>query len=103
MVAATEPMFDPVVVDRFMLGMGAVLILVLCRELRHVPAKLLVLMMTAFVDMAGLFIIIPLVPFYVLQFHENGETLFGLQVGEGFRKFKDFASAGKVVKICSES
>jgi MFS family permease len=84
MVAASEPMFDPVLVDRFMLGMGLVLILVLARELRNAPAKLLVLMMTAFIDMAGLFIIIPLVPFYVVQFHENGETLFGLEIQEGF-------------------
>ena len=84
MLAAAEPMFDPVLVDRFMLGVGALLIFVLFRELRNAPAKLLVLMMTAFVDMAGLFIIIPLVPFYVVQFHENGETLFGLQIQEGF-------------------
>lgn len=77
-------MFDPVIVDRVMLGMGALLILVLARELRKAPAKLLVLMMTAFLDMAGLFIIIPLVPFYVVQFHDNGETLFGLQIEEGF-------------------
>jgi MFS family permease len=83
MVAAGEPMFDPVLVDRFMLGMGLVLILVLARELRNAPGKLLVLMMTAFIDMAGLFIIIPLVPFYVVQFHENGETLFGLPIKEG--------------------
>ena len=76
-------MFDPVLVDRFMLGMGLVLILVLARELRNAPGKLLVLMMTAFIDMAGLFIIIPLVPFYVVQFHENGETLFGLPIKEG--------------------
>lgn len=84
MIAAAEPMFDPVVVDRFMLGIGALLILVLARELRNVPAKLITLMMTAFVDMAGLFIIIPLVPFYVVQFRENGETLFGMQLDEGF-------------------
>lgn len=76
-------MFDPVLVDWVMLGMGVLLILVLARELRNAPAKLLVLMMTAFIDMAGLFIIIPLVPFYVVQFHENGETLFGLQLEEG--------------------
>jgi MFS family permease len=84
MVAVGDPMFDPVLVDRFMMGLGLVLILVLARELRNAPAKLLVLMMTAFIDMAGLFIIIPLVPFYVVQFHENGETLFGLEIQEGF-------------------
>jgi len=83
MIAAAEPMFDPVVVDRFMLGIGALLILVLARELRNVPGKLLTLMMTAFIDMAGLFIIIPLVPFYVVQFRENGETLFGMDLDEG--------------------
>jgi MFS family permease len=66
-----------------MAGVGVLLIVVLSRELRNVPAKLLVLMMTAFVDMAGLFIIIPLVPFYAVMFQERGETLFGMHLDKG--------------------
>lgn len=63
--------------------MGVVLVLVLSRELRNVPAKLLVLMMTAFVDMAGLFIIIPLLPYYVERSIQNGDTLFGMVLDKG--------------------
>ncbi len=63
--------------------MGVVLVLVLSRELRNVPAKLLVLMMTAFVDMAGLFIIIPLLPYYVERSIQNGDTLFGMALDKG--------------------
>ncbi|MFN3243401.1 MAG: MFS transporter [Planctomycetota bacterium] len=63
---------------------GLALVIVLARELRNAPANLLVLMFTAFVDMAGLFLVIPLVPFYVKLFRENGETLFGLDIGVGF-------------------
>ena len=61
--------------------MAIVLAAVLARELRNVPKKLLVLMMTAFLDMAGLFMVVPLLPFYVKQFGEEGVTLFGFEVG----------------------
>ena len=41
------------------------LLYVLWREVRKIPAKLLTLMATAFIDMVGLLMIIPLLPFYV--------------------------------------
>ena len=41
------------------------LLYVLYREVRKIPAKLLTLMLTAFMDMVGLLMIIPLLPFYV--------------------------------------
>ncbi|MEZ6037998.1 MAG: MFS transporter [Planctomycetota bacterium] len=61
-----------------------VLVVVLGRELRHVPKQLLVLMLTAFVDMAGLFMVIPLVPFYVERLGEGGVQLLGhtFEVGQ---------------------
>ena len=39
------------------------LVYVLYREVRKIPAKLLTLMLTAFMDMVGLLMIIPLLPF----------------------------------------
>ena len=83
MIGQVEPAFDPVVVGWVMACIGVLLVAVLARELRNVPAKLLVLMMTAFVDMAGLFIIIPLLPFYVGRSIVNGETLFGMELSKG--------------------
>ncbi len=43
---------------------AASLIWVLLREVRKIPAKLFVLMATAFLDMVGLLIVLPLLPFY---------------------------------------
>ncbi|MBL8756265.1 MAG: MFS transporter, partial [Planctomycetes bacterium] len=53
------------------------------RELRHVPKDLLALMATAFLDMAGLFFVLPILPFYVTKFLADGDTLFGLELGAG--------------------
>jgi MFS family permease len=64
-------------------GVGLALLLVIARELRNVPASLLVLMATAFLDMVGLFVVVPLVPFYVKTLEADGATLFGLRVGHG--------------------
>ncbi|MEC9046506.1 MAG: MFS transporter [Planctomycetota bacterium] len=75
---------DLTIVREVMPYVGLLLVVVLARALRHAPANLLVLMLTAFVDMAGLFLIIPLLPFYVKLFHSNGETLFGMEIGVGF-------------------
>ena len=41
------------------------LLYVLWREVRKIPPKLFTLMTTAFIDMLGLLMIIPLLPFYV--------------------------------------
>ena len=50
----------------------ALLALPLLLEVRKIPARLLVLMATAFVDMVGLLILVPLLPFYVLKFAPEG-------------------------------
>jgi MFS family permease len=62
---------------------GAALLWVVVRELRNVPASLLVLMATAFLDMVGLFMVVPILPFYVKSLGENGGTVFGLRLEEG--------------------
>ena len=64
-------------------GLAAVLLLVVGRELRQVPGKLLVLMAAAFLDMVGLFMVLPILPFYVQQLGGDGVTLFGWRLGEG--------------------
>src|SRR5712675_1808018 len=59
------------------------LLYVLWREVRKIPAKLFTLMATAFVDMVGLLMIIPLLPFYVKTLGGNGVDFFGLHFGIG--------------------
>jgi len=59
------------------------LLYVLWREVRKIPPKLLVLMATAFLDMVGLLMIIPLLPFYVKSLGGEGVTLFGFHFGIG--------------------
>src|SRR5260221_13568103 len=60
---------------RVLLGAIALgLLYILWREVRKIPAKLFTLMATAFVDMVGLLMIIPLLPFYV-------KTLGGAGIG----------------------
>src|SRR5687768_13446107 len=68
---------------RVVLAVAALgLVFVLARELRRVPKQLLVLMATAFVDMLGLLMIVPLLPFYVQRLGA-GATAFGVSLGEG--------------------
>jgi MFS family permease len=62
--------------------LGVLLLVVVFRELRQVQANLLVLMAAAFLDMAGLFMVVPLIPFYVEKFGV-GASLFGLPLAEG--------------------
>src|SRR5215208_3219277 len=59
------------------------LLYVLWREVRKIPAKLLTLMATAFIDMVGLLMIIPLLPFYVKTFGGPGVGFLGFHVGIG--------------------
>src|SRR4026208_211266 len=63
------------------LGIG--LLYVLWREVRKIPAKLLTLMATAFIDMVGLLMIIPLLPFYVKSFGGEGVNFLGFHFGIG--------------------
>jgi MFS family permease len=77
-----ESFRSPVV--RVLLGVIAIaLVYVLWKEVRKIPAKLFALMATAFVDMVGLLMIIPLLPFYVKELGSSGIELLGLHVGIG--------------------
>lgn len=78
-------LFDSTLI-RIALGAVAVaLVWVLAREVRLIPAKLFVLMATAFVDMVGLLIIIPLLPFYAKSLGGDGFDvhLLGMQAHVG--------------------
>lgn len=66
-----------------LVGIAIGLLYVLWREVRNIPAKLLTLMATAFIDMLGLLMIIPLLPFYVKTFGGAGVTILGFHFGIG--------------------
>src|SRR5712692_3448678 len=69
---------------RVLLGaIATTLLYVLWREVRKIPAKLFTLMATAFVDMVGLLMIIPLLPFYVKELGGSGIDVLGLHFGIG--------------------
>jgi MFS family permease len=69
---------------RLLLGAIAIALLyVLWREIRKIPAKLFTLMATAFVDMLGLLMIIPLLPFYVKTLGGDGIDILGMHFGIG--------------------
>lgn len=55
--------------------LALVVVFFLVRELRSVPAKLHVLMATAFLDMVGALIIVPLLPFYAKRLGGDAETV----------------------------
>lgn len=69
---------------RVLLGAIAIALLyVFYKEVRKIPAKLFTLMITAFVDMVGLLMIIPLLPFYVKTLGGAGINVLGLHLGVG--------------------
>src|SRR6202158_2811731 len=69
---------------RLLLGaVGLGLLYVLWKEVRKIPAKLFTLMATAFVDMVGLLMIIPLLPFYVKELGGSGIDFLGMHIGIG--------------------
>lgn len=69
---------------RVLLGAIAVALLyVFYKEVRKIPAKLFTLMITAFVDMVGLLMIIPLLPFYVKSLGGEGVSVLGWHLGIG--------------------
>lgn len=73
---------SPVV--RVLLGaIGIALLYALWKEVRKIPANLFTLMATAFMDMVGLLMIIPLLPFYVKELGGAGIELLGLHFGIG--------------------
>jgi MFS family permease len=66
-----------------LITIGIGLLYILWREVRKIPAKLLTLMATAFVDMIGVLMIFPLLPFYVKDLGGNGVNILGVNVGIG--------------------
>ena len=62
---------------------GAALLFTLGRELKKIPPKLMVLMATAFMDMVGLLMVVPLLPFYVKKLGGEGVNVLGMHLGIG--------------------
>jgi MFS family permease len=77
-----QSLHSPVVLIA-LLAIACGLLYVLWREVRKIPAKLFTLMATAFVDMLGLLMIIPLLPFYVKSLGGAGVDLLGMHFGIG--------------------
>src|SRR6266542_5460300 len=75
--------FQSPIVLVFLGAIAIGLLYVLWREVRKIPAKLFTLMATAFVDMLGLLMIIPLLPFYVKTLGGSGIDLMGMHFGIG--------------------
>ena len=71
------------VVRIFLVVIAIALLYVLGREVRKIPAKLLTLMATAFVDMVGVLMIFPLLPFYVKTLGGPGVEFLGFHIGIG--------------------
>src|SRR5678816_4158461 len=71
------------VVRIFLVVIAIALLYVLGREVRKIPAKLLTLMATAFIDMVGVLMIFPLLPFYVKTLGGSGVEFFGFHAGIG--------------------
>src|SRR6476620_3565474 len=69
---------------RIVLGALALgLLYTLGRELRKIPAKLMVLMATAFLDMVGLLIVVPILPFYARRLGGEGFDIGAVHFGIG--------------------
>jgi MFS family permease len=75
--------FQSPVVRVFLVFIAIGLLYVLWKEVRKIPAKLFTLMATAFVDMVGLLMIIPLLPFYVKTLGGSGIEILGVHFGIG--------------------
>jgi MFS family permease len=75
--------FQSPLVWALLIAIGLGLLYILWREVRKIPAKLFALMATAFVDMVGLLMIIPLLPFYVKSLGGSGIEILGLHFGVG--------------------
>ena len=75
--------FQSLYVRVILVAIGIALLYVLFREVRKIPPKLLTLMATAFIDMVGLLMIIPLLPFYVKSLGGSGINIFGIHFGIG--------------------
>jgi len=75
--------FQSPLVSVLLVGIGIALLYVFWREIRKIPAKLLTLMATAFIDMIGVLMIFPLLPFYVKNLGGSGINVLGFHIGIG--------------------
>ncbi|MEO7964570.1 MAG: MFS transporter [Gemmatimonadaceae bacterium] len=75
--------FESPVVRVILAAIAVALLVVLAKEVRKIPAKLFTLMATAFMDMVGLLMIIPLLPFYVKKLTGAGIDLGAMHLGVG--------------------
>jgi len=75
--------FQSPLVRVLLVGIGIALLYVFWREIRKIPAKLLTLMATAFIDMIGVLMIFPLLPFYVKNLGGSGINVLGFHIGIG--------------------
>src|SRR5947207_2469626 len=75
--------FQSPIVRVLLVAIASALLYVLWKEARKIPAKLFTLMATAFVDMVGLLMIIPLLPFYVKTLSGDGIDLLRWHFGIG--------------------
>jgi MFS family permease len=75
--------FQSPIVRIVLVAIAIGLLYILWREVRKIPPKLLTLMATAFIDMVGLLMIIPLLPFYVKTLGGSGVDFLGFHFGIG--------------------
>ncbi len=75
--------FQSPIVRVLLVALGIGLLYILGKEVRKIPARLFTLMATAFLDMVGLLMIIPLLPFYVKTLGGEGITFMGFHFGVG--------------------
>ncbi len=75
--------FQTPIVRVLLITIAIGLLYVFWKEVRKIPAKLFALMATAFIDMVGLLMIIPLLPFYVKTLGGSGIDVLGLHFGIG--------------------
>jgi MFS family permease len=75
--------FQSPIVRVLLIAIAIGLLYVLWREVRKIPPKLFALMATAFVDMVGLLMILPLLPFYVKALGGSGFDVLGRHLGIG--------------------
>src|SRR6266496_4216375 len=76
--------FQTPIVRVLLITIAIGLLYVFWKEVRKIPAKLFALMATAFIDMVGLLMIIPLLPFYVKTLGGSGIDVLGMHLGIGF-------------------
>ncbi|MGQ0765800.1 MAG: MFS transporter [Gemmatimonadota bacterium] len=75
--------FESTIVRVAIGAIAAALLYVLVQEVRKIPGRLIALMATAFLDMVGLLMIIPILPFYVKDLAGEGVPVFGLHLEVG--------------------